>query len=72
MRRQKHLQDIEHKAKQTHYKAHKEDNRDERLAAARPGGSTHTDIVWDRARESKAKKGFESGLLELHGVPSQP
>ena len=72
MRRQKHLQDIEHKAIQVHCRAHKQNERLERFVAAWRGGSTHTDTVQERACESKAKKGFESGLLGLHGVPSQP
>ena len=71
MRRQKHLQDIEHNAKQAQYRAHKHNDRKESFVAARRGGSTHTETVRDRAYESKAKKGFESGLLGLHGVPFQ-
>ena len=71
MRRQNHLQELQQKAIQAHYRAHKQNEREESVAAARRGGSTHTDTVQERTRESKVKKRFESGLLGLHGVPSQ-
>ena len=72
MQRQNHLQELEQKAIQAHYKAHKQSEREESVAAARRGGSTHTNRVRERSRKSKAKKGFESGLLGVHGVPFQP
>ena len=72
MRQQNHLQELQQKAIQAHYRAHKQNDREESVAATRRGGSTHTETVRKRARESKAKKGFESGLLGLHGVPFQP
>ena len=72
MRRQNHLQKLEQKAIEENYRAYKQNEREESVAATRRGGSTHTDTMRERARESKAKKGFESGLLKLHGVPSQP
>ena len=72
MRRQKHLQKLQQKATQAHYRPHKQNEREESVAAAWRGESTHTDRVRERARESKAKKGFESGVLGLHVVPSQP
>ena len=72
MRRQTHLEELQHKATQVHYRAEKQNEREESVAAAWRGGSIHTDRVRKRARERKAKKGFESGVVELHGVPSQP
>ena len=72
MRRQNHLQELEQKAIEAHYRVHKQNKREESVVATRRGGSTHTNTMQERARDSKAKKGFESGLLELHGVPSQP
>ena len=72
MRRQTHLEELEHKATQLHYRAEKQNEREESVAAAWRGESTHTDRVRERARERKAKKGFESGVVGLHGVPSQP
>ena len=72
MRRQNHLQELQQKAIEENCRAHKQNEREESVAAARRGGSTDTDTARERARESKAKKGFESGLLRLHGVPSQP
>ena len=72
MRRQNHLQELQQNERQAEYRAHKQNEREERVAAARRGGSTHTQTVRQHACESKAKKGFESGLLRLHGVPFQP
>ena len=72
MRQQKHLQELQHKATQVHYRAEKQNEKEESVVAAWWGGSTHTDRVRERVRERKAKKGFESGVLGLHGVPSQP
>ena len=72
MRRQTHLEELQHKATQLHYRAEKQNEREESVAAAWRGRSTHTDSVRERARERKAKKGFESGVVGLHGVPSQP
>ena len=72
MRRQTHLEELQHKATQVHYRVEKQNEKEESVAAAWRGGSTHTDRVRERARERKAKKGFESGVVELHGVPSQP
>ena len=72
MRRQKHLQELQHKATQVQYRAEKQNEREVSVAVAWRGESTHTDKVQERARERKAKKGFESGVLGLHGVPSQP
>ena len=72
MRRQTHLEELEHKATQLHYRAEKQNEREESIAAAWRGGSTHINRVRERAHERKAKKGFESGVVGLHGVPSQP
>ena len=72
MRRQTHLEELQHKATQVHYRAEKQNEREESVATAWRGGSTHTDRVQEHARERKAKKGFESGVVGLHGVPSQP
>ena len=72
MQRQNHLQELQQKEIEENYKAQKQNEREESVAAARRGGSTDTDTMRERVRESKAKKGFESGLLGLHGVPSQP
>ena len=72
MRRQTHLEELQHKAIQVHYRAEKENEREESVAAAWRGRSTHIDRVRERARKRKAKKGFESGVVGLHGVPSQP
>ena len=72
MRRQTHLEELQHKATQVHYRAEKQNEREESVAAAWRGGSTHTDKGRERVRERKAKKGFESGVVGLHGVPSQP
>ena len=72
MRRQTHLEELQQKATQVHYRAEKQNEREENVAAAWRGGSTHTDRVRERVRERKAKKGFESGVVGLHGVPSQP
>ena len=71
MRRQNHLQELEQKVIEAHYRAHKQNEREESVAAAWRGESTHTDTVRERTLESKAKKRFESGLLGLHGVPFQ-
>ena len=38
---------------------------------ARAEGSTDTEGLTQRTRESKGKKGFQSRLPRLHGVPSQ-
>ena len=59
MRRQNHLQELQQKAIQAHYRAHKQNEREESVAAARRGGSTHTKTVRERARESKAKRGLK-------------
>ena len=72
MRRQNHLQELQQNERQAEYRAHKQNKRKERVAAALRGGSTHTETVRQRVCESKAKKGFESGLLRLHAVPFQP
>ena len=72
MRQQTHLEELQHKATQVHYRAEKQNEREESVAAAWRGRSTHTDRVQERARERKAKKGFESGVVGLHGVPFQP
>ena len=72
MRRQTHLEELQHKATQVQYRAEKQNEREESVAAAWRGGSTHTNRVRERACEQKAKKGFEIGVLGLHGVPSQP
>ena len=72
MRRQNHLQELQQKAIEENYGAHKQNEREERVAAARRGRSTYTETVRQRTRESKAKKGFESGAVRLHGVPFQP
>ena len=72
MRRQMHLEELEHKATQLHYKAEKQNEREVSVAAAWRSGSTHTDRVRERALERKAKKEFESGVVGLHGVPFQP
>ena len=72
MRRQTHLEELQHKATQVHYRAENQNEREESVAAAWRGGSTHIDRVQERVRELKAKKGFESGVVGLHGVPSQP
>ena len=72
MRRQMHLEELEQKATQLHYRAEKQNEREESVATAWRGGSTHIDSVRERTRERKAKKGFESGVVGLHGVPSQP
>ena len=71
MRRQNHLQQLQPKATEADYRAHKQNEREDCEGRA-AGGSTNADRVRERARESKAKKGFESGVLGLHGVPSQP
>ena len=70
MRRQNHLQQLQPKAIEADYKAHKQNER-ENCEGCAAGGSTNADRVQERARERKAKKGFESGVLGLHGVPSQ-
>ena len=72
MRRQNHLQELQQNERQAQYRVHKQNEREERVAAARQGGSTQTETVRQHARKSKAKKGFESGLVRLHGVPFQP
>ena len=59
MRRQKHLQELQHKAIKAQYRAEKQNEREESGAAARHGGSTHTDSVRERARERKAKRGLK-------------
>ena len=59
MRRQKHLQELQHKALQAQYRAEKQNEREESGAPARHGGSTHTDSVRERARERKAKRGLK-------------
>ena len=59
MRRQKHLQELQHKAIQAQYRAEKQNEREESGAAARHGGSTYTDSVRERARERKAKRGLK-------------
>ena len=46
--------------------------RERRVWRPRGGAEAHTQTQCGSARYSKAKKGFESGLLGLHGVPSQP
>ena len=71
MRRQNHLQQLQPKATEANYRAHKQNEREDCEGRA-AGRSTNGDRVRERARESKAKKGFESGVLGLHGVPSQP
>ena len=69
MRRRNHLQELQQKAIEESYRAHKQNEREERLAAVR---NTHKETVRQHAPESKAKKGFESGLVRLHGFPFQP
>ena len=59
MRRQKHLQELQHKAIQAQYRAEKQKEREESGAAAQHGGSTHTDSVRERARKRKAKRGLK-------------
>ena len=59
MRRQKHLQELQHKAIQAQYRAEKQNEREESGAAARHNGSTHTDSVRERARKRKAKRGLK-------------
>ena len=59
MRRQKHLQELQHKAIQAQYRAEKQNEREESGVAARHSGSTHTDSVLERARERKAKRGLK-------------
>ena len=59
MRRQKHLQELQHKAIQAQYRAKKQNEREESGAAARHGRSTHTDSVRERARVRKAKRGLK-------------
>ena len=59
MRRQKHLQELQHKAIQAQYRAEKQNAREDSGAAARHGGSTHTDSVRERTRERKAKRGLK-------------
>ena len=59
MRRQKHLQELQHKAIQAQYRAEKQNERQESGAAARHGKSTHTDSMRERAPVRKAKRGLK-------------
>ena len=59
MRRENHLQELQHKAIQAQYRGEKENEKEESGAAARHGERTHTDCVRERARERKAKRGLK-------------
>ena len=59
MRRQKHLQELQHKAIQAQYTAEKQNEREDSGVAARHGGSTQTDSMRERLRERKAKRGLK-------------
>ena len=77
MRRENHLQELQHKAIQAQNgeavhsgEAEGEEKRERRSCAARRK-QTHRQRAGACARE-ESKKEFESGGLGLHGVPSQP
>ena len=55
MRRQNHLQELAPNERQAQYRAHKQNDREERIAAARRGGSTHTNSAAARMREQSEK-----------------
>ena len=76
MRRENHLQELQHKAIQAqngeavHSREAEGERREWRSCAARRK-QTHRQRAVACARE-ESKKEFESGGLGLHGVPSQP
>ena len=76
MRRENHLQELQHKAiqaqngKAVHSGEAEGERREQRSPAARRK-KTHRQRAGACARE-ESKKEFESGGLGLHGIPSQP
>ena len=76
MRRENHLQELQHKAIQAQngeavHSGEAEGERRERRSRAARRKQTHRQHAGACAREER-KKEFESGGLGLHGVPSQP
>ena len=76
MRRENHLQELQHKAIQAQngeveHSGEAEGERREWRSRTARRKQTHRQRAGARVRE-ESKKEFESGGLGLHGVPSQP